>query len=63
MSDDIRLKLAKVLHEAWCVEPFDANKYPEDFAMADAVLKAFPWILNPPHPHSLLMSRLSVEAQ
>ena len=42
MSDDIRLKLAKVLHEAWCVEPFDADKYPENFAMADAVLEAFP---------------------
>lgn len=41
-----RTRLARIIHDAWCVEPYDPTKHPEDLAAAEAVIAAFPKILE-----------------
>lgn len=45
-TDQIRMKLAEVIHNSWSVEPFDEVQHPEDLVTADAVLAAFPQMSN-----------------
>jgi hypothetical protein len=42
--NDAQMKLAKIIHDSWSVEPFDPVKHPEDLTAADAVIAAFPCI-------------------
>ena len=44
MSGDVRETIARITHDTWCVEPFDPQRHTEDWAVADAVLAAFPAI-------------------
>lgn len=44
--DEARRRLARVIHESWSVEPFDPDRHSEDFASADAVIAAFPAIVE-----------------
>ena len=37
-----RERIARIIHDSWSVEPFDAVRHAEDWAAADAVLAAFP---------------------
>jgi hypothetical protein len=44
-----RLRLIQIIHDGWCEEPFDPERpdaYPEDVTIADAVILAFPCILD-----------------
>ena len=42
--DDMRRRLAEVIHNSWSIEPFDPELHTEDWATADAVIAAFPEI-------------------
>ena len=44
--DEARRRLAKIIHNSWSVQPFNPERDSEDWIAADAVIAAFPAILE-----------------
>ena len=43
---ELREKLARIIHDSWCADPFNPDMHSEDYVAADAVMKAFPQLVQ-----------------